>query len=90
MKILSDKKQRQIITKYRTDCTNEGLTQSEDTEFDLIAQAQLEDTVRQIVEWGDELCWEHHDISAYDVAYGAEIPHRRNCAKCWKELDVKK
>ncbi len=45
--------------------------------FESVAQAALEDTVRQVAEWGTEWC-------PHQVGQIKEL--KRTCAVCWQEL----
>jgi len=43
------------------------------------AKAQRDDTVKKIVEWGNEICTEHR--------IGNDYRRKRECKYCWQELE---
>ena len=55
-----------------------------------IAQAQLEEDRKWMIEWGNEPCKnEHHASGSYFYATHDYHTHKRGCYQCWQELEVK-
>lgn len=81
MKILSEEAIRNIIEKAEEEYEDIEMTDAEweEKRWSIIAQAQLEDTLRQVVEWGEEDCPHKKE--------GWHTPRwRSECLKCWQEL----
>ena len=59
-----------------------ALQEHERRSFQLVAKAQRDDTVKKIVEWGDESCphWNELVISH-------PYQKRHGCMECWQELE---
>ena len=47
----------------------------------VIAKAEQKNTLKQVIEWGDELCTGHAGVVQLDW-----IPKRKLCGYCWAEL----
>lgn len=80
MEILSKERMTEVIWNMGTDLEAKGLIGSggatQYQRFQAIAQAQLDDAIRQFVEWGDKTCTEHQ--------IGNQTQRKRECKQCWR------
>ena len=80
-----------IIIAVCGECPFEGKYTDEDChacqrQLKAIAQEAQRDTLRQVAEWGIEICTEHLPKWQGHVDLMGGVLSRRECPKCWQEL----
>ena len=82
MRILNDEEMQRVI--YSVPVREPGEDYSRLMEATCKAQYQAD--IKWIVEWGEELDWEHNTTTMESSASGAEVLKRKDCHRCWLSL----